>query len=74
MRFIKWPALTNALVIFTISLSSLIPAANATGPVADVNFLIPENGATYNAGDKSGITWYVSKRGTLKPSGKPRWF
>ncbi|KAH9990702.1 hypothetical protein BJV77DRAFT_1011664 [Russula vinacea] len=57
MRFTKWPAFTNALVIFTITLSSLIPAANATGPVANVNFLIPKNGATYNAGDESGITW-----------------
>ena len=74
MRFTEWPAFTNALVIFTITLSSLIPAVNATGPVANVNFLIPKNGATYNAGDESGITWYVSKRGTLKPSGKPRWF
>ena len=60
MRFTNWPALTNALVIFTSTLSSLIPAANAIGPVADVNFVTPQNGQTYFAGDESGITWYVS--------------
>jgi hypothetical protein len=60
MRFSTWPALTNALVIFTITLSSLIPAASAIGPVAEVNFVTPENGQTYVAGDMSGLTWYVS--------------
>ncbi|KAH9991359.1 hypothetical protein BJV77DRAFT_1068335 [Russula vinacea] len=57
MRFTNWPALINALVIFTSTLSSLIPAANAIGPVADVNFVTPQNGQTYFAGDESGITW-----------------
>ena len=60
MRFTIWPALTNALVIFTITLSSLIPAASADNPVTDVNFVVPINGQTYVAGDMSGLIWYVS--------------
>ena len=60
MRFTNWPALTNALVIFTVTLSSLILAANADGPVADVNFYVPQNGATYYAGNMTGFSWYVS--------------
>ena len=59
MRFTNWPALTNAFVIFTVTLSSLISAANASGPVAAVTFSVPETGTTYIAGTLTGISWYV---------------
>ncbi|KAH9991358.1 hypothetical protein BJV77DRAFT_1159565 [Russula vinacea] len=57
MRFTNWPALTDAFVIFTVTLSSLIPAANASGPVAAVTFSVPETGTTYIAGTLTGISW-----------------
>jgi hypothetical protein len=63
MRFTIWSALTNAFVIFTVILPSLIPGANAFYDVV-LYFTNPSSsGAVYFAGQESEITWYVSKWG-----------
>jgi hypothetical protein len=65
-----WPALTNAFVIFTVIIPSLIPGANAY--YSALNFTNPSSsGAVYIAGQEYEITWYVSKMGTRRPGGKP---
>jgi hypothetical protein len=70
MRFITWPALTNAFMIFTVTiLSSLIPAANATtdgqptGVEIRIVYPTSEGEYDYCPGGESEVAWYVSKKG-----------
>jgi hypothetical protein len=78
MRFTTWPALTNASMIFAVTtLLSLIPAANATTAShvtgVEIRIVYPTSEGEYDycPGWESEVAWYVSKRGTRKPSMKP---
>jgi hypothetical protein len=62
--FIKLSSSTVALV----TVLSLIPAANAKGPVY-LEVLLPESGETFVGGYIGEVRWYVPKSGKL--GGKP---
>jgi hypothetical protein len=68
MRFTTWSTLTNTVVISTVALLSLIPAANAAGPVF-LEFTQPTWGEHFDGGLIGKARWYVPKRG--KPGRKP---
>ena len=73
MRFITWPRHPNAFIIFTVILPFLISTVNA---VNNFTFVSPSPDASgheglYFAGQEYEITWYVPKRETQEPSGKP---
>ena len=69
MRFTTWPVLPNAFIIFTAALLFLTPAADAqVNPT--IIYVTPQPGQVFYAGEQSAFTWYVSKRGTRKPSGE----
>ncbi|KAF8465611.1 hypothetical protein DFH94DRAFT_782964, partial [Russula ochroleuca] len=59
MRFITWPAFTNAFIIFTVTLPSLIPAVNANYVgLVGLRFINPsDSGGAYFPGQESEITW-----------------
>jgi hypothetical protein len=63
MRFTTSSALTNALIIFTLALLSLIPAADAQAGEIDIVWISPSAGDIHFVGQESEIKWYVSKKG-----------
>jgi hypothetical protein len=67
MQFTTWFTTTNALIILGVALLpvSLIPAANATGPV-NLEFTVPEpgNGSSFNSSERA--RWYVHSKGETR--------
>jgi hypothetical protein len=76
MRFTTWPTLANTFIISTVALLSLIPAASAESPSADLYFTEPVEGQVYSIGTNT-VSWYVQETragsldGPLTASGKP---
>ena len=69
MRFTTWSTFTNALLISTVALLSLIQAANAQASAfvgdSPIVYIISPNGiepASYNPGAQMLIQWYVLNR------------
>ena len=69
MRFTTWSTFTNALIISTVALLSLIQAANAQASAfvgdSPIVYIISPNGiepASYNPGAQMLIQWYVLNR------------
>lgn len=63
MRFTTWPTLANTFIISTVALLTLIPAASAESPSADLYFTEPLGGQTYNIGNNT-VSWYVHETRT----------
>lgn len=60
MRFTTWPTLANTFIISTVALLSLIPAASAASPSADLYFTEPLEGKIYPIGTNT-VSWYVQE-------------
>ena len=64
MRSTTWSTVTNAFIISTVALLSLIPAADAYSPPAlgTVKIISPAAGDVYQAGESAMVKWYVTKQ------------
>jgi hypothetical protein len=65
MRFTTWSTVTKVVIITTVALLSLLPAANAQANGIKIGWMHPLPGETYQAGKEAQVEWYVPK-----PSGK----
>ena len=65
MRFTTWSTVTKVVIISTVALLSLLPAANAQANGIKIGWMHPLPGETYHAGKEAQVEWYVPK-----PSGK----
>ncbi|KAF8465617.1 hypothetical protein DFH94DRAFT_355621 [Russula ochroleuca] len=63
MRFTTSSALTNALIIFTLALLSLIPAADAQAGEIDIVWISPSAGDIHFVGQESEIKWLAGGDG-----------
>jgi hypothetical protein len=59
MRLTTWSTLTNATIVSTVALLSLVPAANAF----DLSFTHPGYEEKYFVGNHDQFRWYVPKMG-----------